>query len=546
MNPASFCSIATESCANELIGLLLSLSVHHPGAPVICLVDAPTQKAIQSLSVPLRVRVEFHPCLNEYTGLNRKQMEAKGVWTTFQMMKSTAIDLALKTYPDTLFLDSDILVLNPITVDKTKRLGVSPHYIRKRDTDKFGYYNGGALWTSDPTVPEAWREFTKTSRFFDQASIEDLAKAYPFFEFGEQCNISWWRLNQSDEDPNKIISHFATTKGQITYKSLPVAFVHTHFSKSPSDAVVGYFNNLIMSLLKNATRPKELTIIGRIMNGSWTIHVPKQPMPRPWDHTNDSFREEIMLIQNKNKQDVSVVFDGTKNLVLEPAVMLYDRDTIQWFQTEPEFPLITGVYLGNCDMANDGKALIGAGFEARPWIYWPRRPIFVEALIMKGEGARGYAERPIESLFIGNYENAIQQQHRTSQDWSKSVSEFHLTSGSTHKFTPKEYLQKLAQARFGLTLRGYGVKCHREVELMAFGTVPIVTPNVNTTDYQEPLVEGVHYVRANHPSEVPDILKAITPEQWQTMSIACKDWYMRNIHSTSMWSTFMSHVLYDN
>jgi len=474
-------------------------------------------------------------------------MEAKGVWTSFQMMKSTAIELALKSYPDTLFLDSDILVLNPIAcIDKTKKLGLSPHYIRKRDTDKYGYYNGGALWTSDPTVPEAWRTFTKTSRFFDQASIEDLAKTYPFFEFGENCNISWWRLNQSEEPPNQIMSYFATTKNQITYKSLPVAFVHTHFSLSPADAVVGYFNNLIMALLKNAMRTKELTIIGRIMNGSWTIHVPKQPMPYPWAHTNDSFREEILLIQNKNKQDITLVFDETKNLILEPAVMLYDRDTIQWFQKEPNFPLLTSVYLGNCNMENDGKMLIAAGFEASPWIYWPRRPIFVEALIMKGEGLKGYTERPIESIFIGNYENAIQQQHRTSQDWSTVISEFHLTSGSTHKFTPKEYLQKLAQARFGLTLRGYGVKCHREVELMAFGTVPIVTPNVNTIDYLEPLVEGTHYIRANTPSELSNILKTVTPERWQSMSTACKDWYMRNIHSTSMWSTFMGHLLYDN
>jgi glycosyltransferase involved in cell wall biosynthesis len=120
-----------------------------------------------------------------------------------------------------------------------------------------------------------------------------------------------------------------------------------------------------------------------------------------------------------------------------------------------------------------------------------------------------------------------------------------LTGGTQHKFTPKDYLLKLAQARFGLCLRGYGVKCHREVELMAFGTVPIVTPHVDMTSYLEPLKEGIHYVRVKGPEEVPETLAKISAEQWQIMSTACKDWYMRNIHSDSMWRTFMGHLLYD-
>jgi hypothetical protein len=119
-----------------------------------------------------------------------------------------------------------------------------------------------------------------------------------------------------------------------------------------------------------------------------------------------------------------------------------------------------------------------------------------------------------------------------------------LTDGSVHKFNPKDYLLKLAQARYGLCLRGFGVKCHREVELMAFGTVPIVTPNVNTTSYLEPLVEGTHYVRVKNPREVATAVAAVSADQWQTMSAACQDWYRRNVHSDSMWKTFLGRLLY--
>jgi hypothetical protein len=542
--PSSFCSMATANCANELIGLLLSLSVHHPTTPVVCLVDTPTKEQIESLSAPLRCPLLLHTVLDPYNGKDRKQMEREGVWVDFQMMKSRAIDIALESYADTMFLDSDIFLFNPIQcIDSSKQIGVSPHYIRKRDTDKFGYYNGGALWTRDKTVPAAWREFTKTSRFYDQASIEDLARTYSFFEFPEQCNVSWWRIVQAEESIESMIKCIGVSGNQVLYKKKPICFVHTHFYPNTTDPSLLIFNNLIIASLTRARRYKELTILGRTMWGKWRIHSPKQPMPAPWNHTNDSFREELILLYKKNK-DVEIIADETHNLVLEPAVMLYDRDTINWF-VPTEMGSIAKVYLGNCNMEEDATIVRQAGFEVSPWIYWPRRPIFVEHLLGKGVGSKGFTERGIESLFIGNFENAVQQQFRTTADWGSFVQEFHLTGGTKHKFTPPQYLEKLAEARFGLCLRGYGVKCHREVELMAFGTVPIVTPHVNTTAYQEPLVEAVHYVRANTPEEIPRVLAAVTPEQWTTMSANCKAWYMRNVHSDNMWRTFMGRLLYN-
>jgi hypothetical protein len=536
--------MATGNCAHELIGLLLSLSIHHPGIPVVCLIDTATQTQIEQLSAPLRVHLEAHVVLNPYSGKTRKEMEATGIWSEFQMMKAAAIERALERYADTLFLDSDILLLGPIDcIDATKQIGVSPHYIRKRDTDLYGYFNGGIVWTRDKSVPAAWREFTRTSRYFDQASIEDLARTYSSFQFPEQYNMSWWRLVQSEEPVDKMLQYFDISGSQILFKSHPLRFIHTHFLPNTTDRSLLIFNNVMISLLTRAHRYKELTLIGRLMWGKWRIHVPKQPMASPWDHTNDSFREGLLLLYKKNK-DLDVIHDSTHNLVLEPSVMLYDRDTIQWF-VPSEMSAITKVYLGNCDMATDGEVVRGAGFSVSPWIYWPRRPIFLEILLAKGEAERGYAERPIESLFIGNFENAVQQRFRQGGDWDKYVHEFHLTGGSKHKFTPMEYLQKLAQARYGLCLRGYGVKCHREVELMAFGTVPIVTPHVNTTSYQEPLVEGVHYVRVTSPEEIPRVLAGIGPERWLAMSTACKDWYSRNVHSDNQWRTFMGRLLYE-
>ena len=39
MKPSSFCCLSTYGCHQELFGLLLSLSIHHPNSNVYCLVD---------------------------------------------------------------------------------------------------------------------------------------------------------------------------------------------------------------------------------------------------------------------------------------------------------------------------------------------------------------------------------------------------------------------------------------------------------------------------------------------------------------------------
>ena len=40
VEPSSFCTMCTYTCYKELIGLLLSLSIHHPGAKFYCMVKS--------------------------------------------------------------------------------------------------------------------------------------------------------------------------------------------------------------------------------------------------------------------------------------------------------------------------------------------------------------------------------------------------------------------------------------------------------------------------------------------------------------------------
>jgi hypothetical protein len=88
MRPSSFCSLATYTCHHELFGLLLSLSLYHPGEKVHCLVDSKTKKTIDESTPKIKLNIKWHVKLDKYSGMNRRQMEQKGIWSEFQMMKA--------------------------------------------------------------------------------------------------------------------------------------------------------------------------------------------------------------------------------------------------------------------------------------------------------------------------------------------------------------------------------------------------------------------------------------------------------------------------
>lgn len=103
---------------------------------------------------------------------------------------------------------------------------------------------------------------------------------------------------------------------------------------------------------------------------------------------------------------------------------------------------------------------------------------------------------------------------------------------------------KLRGLRYGLCLRGYGSKCHHEVELMAFVIVPVVTPDVSVSSYMEPLIENTHYNLVKSPDELKDKIEFIDEEQWTKMSSPCYEWYQRNVHSKNCWNNMIEHILY--
>ena len=74
--PSSFCFICTQSSAHELMGMLLSLSLHHPGARVYGFTDTRTQRRIQDEDAPIHLDLRVQVKLDEYTNKTRAIMDS--------------------------------------------------------------------------------------------------------------------------------------------------------------------------------------------------------------------------------------------------------------------------------------------------------------------------------------------------------------------------------------------------------------------------------------------------------------------------------------
>ena len=535
MIPASFATIATKSCAHELAGLLLSLSLFHEKSNIHILCDDSTKEYIDNLTPKPKLKINWYLQLNDYTHLNRANMEKMGIFSKFLKSKAKVMLYALTKHKDVLFLDSDIIVTNPIEdVNKNVVLGVSPQFLVKQSLDETGYFNAGMLWTKSAQVCEDWIKFTDTSRYFEQAAIENLVQKYSNFKFGEEYNVQCWRYIFNHE-PFPLSMNFksdSSTK-QILYKNKPLRCIHTHLR----DGRFSKFNNLIISHLKNANLYSLLVILFRVYHGNWVIRIPKHQF-------QDSFRE-LAVVWGENTADLKIEKTNDNYCWLAPDILLYDRPTLEWCTPEVKKTSLFLLANGNSD-GEEGKLIQeNLNVNVSPWIFWPRRPKVLEYYLQNNRRLF-YHERPVSCIFIGNIENEVQSKFRKPllNELKDVVQVFECFFGKKHKYSALQYLEKLQFSKYGLCIRGYGVKCHREIELMSLGTVPIVTKEVNTNSYMEPLEEGKHFFRITSAPELKYIIDRTPEEKWRKMSNACMDWYQRNVNSKNAWETLITRILF--
>jgi hypothetical protein len=249
------------------------------------------------------------------------------------------------------------------------------------------------------------------------------------------------------------------------------------------------------------------------------VWLPRADLEGYFAHPGDSFREMVRLwgaaglCRVREHPTATMVWWGDVG-----EVLLYDRPNHDWRLAAPAAERAWK------------KALFGNPRPAAggvPWFFWPRRPELVEELA-PAAAAPFEARRP-GLVFYGKTENKVQEKRRAGA-WEAVCSEWKMSRGATDPYalTQREYLEALGRARFGLCLAGYGLKCHREVECMAMGCVPVVAPEVDMESYAVPPQAGVHYIRAATPEEAALVVESMSSEIWTLMSEAGRAWWRAN------------------
>jgi hypothetical protein len=239
-------TIATgKKSAAELKCLIQTLEMFESGASLYIFTDSETAPIIPASTL---IRIQKLPCLDEFSGKTRAEMEAlpgknyKSMWSEFMIQKAFVLKWALEdaeqaSKKGVWFLDSDIALFAPLPVYAApKTLALSPHYIRPADERKFGHFNGGMLWIRDVKHLDDWKWATLSSRFYEQSALEDVWNVCPSdqrIEMPPQVNLGWWRHGQSVEAPPEIEKKLGFQRQPgcmgLKYEGFILQSVHTHW-----------------------------------------------------------------------------------------------------------------------------------------------------------------------------------------------------------------------------------------------------------------------------------------------------------------------------
>jgi hypothetical protein len=326
---------------------------------------------------------------------------------------------------------------------------------------------------------------------------------------------------QEDREPSDLLVHLSAAAQQ--------EWTLLQYPRSTSD---GFRKILMKEFIKWVTVEKEDTVQLPI------LYTPQRSMKHGFfGHNGDSFRELIDLWAEKGyieRREDPRLTQCWLNKVGD--ILLYDRDNWSWLQNAPEEEQTYNLCLtGNADPSEQPKA--------QPWIFWPQYPRLVEE---KSKSVRHqYDTRTDLLVFFSRIENEIQDQY--GEDiikWELICSRFSMKTSihESQSFAHDEYLNALMNSKYGLCLRGRGSKCNREIELLAMGTVPVVTDGIDTKNYVEPLVDGVHILRVTSPKETLEKIQSITEAEWEVMSKAGYEWWKRNASVEGSWSRTKSYL----
>ena len=225
----SFCFTTSINRISEAKILLKSLREHH-SQPIFIHCDWFSQLVIERLGYKDLI---INPVINEKYLKQIVEKHTKNKYDILEQIHHCRSDYilaklrclkgAMMLFENTLFLDTDIVVLDNLQENFTNKICLSPAHFPKNIEHfgfEYGFYNAGYVFCADRGFPNFWiNRFLEDSIFYEQECMNRFSEHYDIQTFDYSHNYGFWRAQNQPENPKSLHVHITDeikkeTKGE--------------------------------------------------------------------------------------------------------------------------------------------------------------------------------------------------------------------------------------------------------------------------------------------------------------------------------------------
>jgi hypothetical protein len=269
--PSAIALLVNENAMDDLHIFLFTIQLWNTVLPKLYIYCTSTLPPLE-----YKGEIQTKTALNIYSGLTRKQMEMMpskqgltNLFHDFTIEKCSLMEWAIKEHGSgVLFCDADLCWLGPLPEIPTTTLALSPHEIRPEDEALYGTFNAGLLYIGRQEIVETWLSESMVSNFFEQLSLNEVAKKYPYHKFTSNINYGWWRMFQAPVSPQERQAEWSIHRNEmhsgLCVKGEPLLCIHTHWKTS--DYITKTFNTWVVSKLNILKKNKKVAAFLKFIN----------------------------------------------------------------------------------------------------------------------------------------------------------------------------------------------------------------------------------------------------------------------------------------
>ena len=189
--------------------------------------------------------VENIKCLNliasDDCDHNTNDEQKKDSWMKVMMTKFDAVEDLMNTHGHALFLDSDMVFVNPIEdvvlnlfQDPQVDAAICQHMTNNWPVEaQHGLYNGGMFHMHSHDFLNAWRslsnDYKKHGLYFEQQPLEFIQRNFLSLNLPINYNIGWWRFN--NPQTRDRLHQLRLKDDKIYFGNRPAVNFHVHTSR---------------------------------------------------------------------------------------------------------------------------------------------------------------------------------------------------------------------------------------------------------------------------------------------------------------------------